>query len=447
MQNDHPAAEAAEALLPDGAHLEGVTTIPVSPAYRTYVLVIMTLVYVVNYLDRQILGILVPQIKVEFHLTNEAIGILTGPVFAVVYATLAMPLAIFADRLNRRNVIAVSLAAFSAMTVVCGYAVQYWQLLVARFGTGIGEAGTSPSINSVLSDLYPPEKRASALSFYSAGLNVGLLIGFFGGGWIAEHYGWRHAFLAAGFPGLALVFVILATVREPERGASENLKDKGEAPGFWTSVVYLFRQPSFLWIGLGGAMSAFGGYAGLAFLPLFFKLSHHMTPSQTGLALALLTGIGGAVGTYLAGAIADHFAKKNVRWLMYVPIIAAFLAVPFAPIFYLSDNLPIALAAGIIPTMMGAAFLGPCYAAIQGLSPLRMRAQSTAILLFVLNILALSFGPLTVGILSDVLEPVLGPSALRVSLMVGIVTGLLGAFCYWQASKTLKADIARVQGA
>lgn len=445
MQHPIEAAEAAEAVLADGPVLAGeATALPVTANYRSYVLVVLTLVYVVNYLDRQILGILVPQIKLEFHLSNTEIGVLTGPAFAVVYATLSMPLAIFADRLNRRNVIAISLAVFSAMTVLCGYTARYWQLLVARFGTGIGEAGTSPSINSVLSDLYPPEKRASALAFYSAGLNVGLLLGFFGGGWIAEHYGWRHAFLAAGFPGLALVFLILGTVREPQRGAIERLTDSGAAPGFRSVVIYLFRQPSFLWIGLGSAMSSFGGYAGLAFVPLFLKTSHHLTPSQTGLALSLLSGVGGAAGTYLAGLIADRFAKRDVRWLMYVPIIAAFLAVPFAPVFYLADNTALALVAGIIPTMMGAAFLGPCYAATQGLSPLRMRAQATAILLFVLNILALSFGPLTVGKLSDLLQPLLGADALRYSLLVGIVTGLLGAACYWQASKTLRADFARV---
>jgi predicted MFS family arabinose efflux permease len=315
---------------------------------------------------------------------------------------------------------------------------------VARFGTGIGEAGTSPSINSVLSDLYPPEKRASALAFYSAGLNVGLLLGFFGGGWIAEHYGWRHAFLAAGFPGFILVILILATVREPVRGAVERLRDTGEAPGFFEVVAFLFKQPSFLWIGLGSAMSSFGGYAGLAFIPLFLRTSHHMTPSQTGLALALMSGFGGAVGTYFAGVLADRFSRRDVRWLMYIPIIAAFLAVPFAPVFYLVDSTRIALLAGIIPTMMGAAFLGPCYAAAQGLSPLRMRAQSTAILLFILNILALSLGPLTVGKLSDLLQPLVGPDALRYALLVSIVTGLLGAACYWRASRTLKADMARV---
>lgn len=447
MQRQTPAAEAAEAVLPDGPILGERTAVPAtSTSYRTYVLIVLTLVFVVNYLDRQILGILVPQIKAEFHLTNTEIGILTGPVFAIVYAVLGMPLAIFADRLNRRNVIAISLAAFSAMTVLCGYTVQYWQLLVARFGTGIGEAGTSPSINSMLSDLYPPEKRASALAFYSAGLNVGLLLGFFGGGWIAEHYGWRHAFLAAGFPGLLLVFVLLGTIREPVRGAVERLADSGTTPGFWSVVAFLWTQPSFRWIAFGSAMSSFGGYANLAFLPLFFKVSHHMTPSQTGLALALLTGIGGALGTYLAGVFADRLTRRDIRWSMFVPIAATCIAMPFAPIFLLASNLTVALAAAIVPSMMGAAFLGPSYATTQSLVPLRMRAQAAAILLFVLNIIALSLGPLTVGKVSDLLQPLLGADSLRYALMTSMLTGTLAAICYWRASRTLKADIARAIG-
>jgi predicted MFS family arabinose efflux permease len=443
MQRSVPAAGAAEAVL-SGGPLPAVVNRAFSAGYRTYVLVILTLVYVVNYLDRQILGILVPQIKAEFHLTNTEIGVLTGPAFAVVYAVLGMPLAIFADRMNRRNMIVISLAAFSAMTVICGYTVRYWQLLFARFGTGIGEAGTSPSINSVLSDLYPPEKRASALAFYSAGLNVGLLLGFFGGGWIAEHYGWRHAFLAAGFPGLALVFVLLATVREPVRGAVERIADTGRAPGFLAVVAFLWSQPSFRWIALGSAMGAFGGYAGLAFIPLFLKISHRMTPTETGVALALLTGFGGAFGTYLAGVFADRLARRDIRWSMYVPIIAACIAIPFIPVFYLASSTIVALVAAIVPAIMGAAYLGPSYAITQSLVPLRMRAQAAAILLFVLNIIALSLGPLTVGKVSDLLQPIFGADSLRYALLTSMITASLSAVCYWRASRTVKADIARV---
>jgi MFS family permease len=414
-----------------------------SGGYRTYVLVVMTLVYVVNYLDRQILGILAPQIKAEFHLSDFEGGILGGTAFAVVYAILGVPLAIFADRLNRRNVIAASLTVFSLMTVVCGYAGAYWQLLLARFGTGVGEAGTSPSINSVLADLYPPEKRASALSFYSAGLNVGLLIGFFGGAWIAEHYGWRHAFLAAGVPGLLLALLLMGTVREPQRGRVENLADTAPPASLLAVIRVLWSQHSFRWIALGTGMSSFGGYAGLYFIPAFLKMSHHMTLPQIGVALSLLTGFGGAVGTYMAGVLADRFGKRDVRWNMYVPIVCAFVAIPFAPVFYLAPSTAVALTAAIVPALMGATYVGAAYSMTQGLVPLRMRARAIAILLFILNMIGLGLGPPTVGLISDLLQPVLGANSLRYALLSTVITSLIGVYCYWRASRTLKDDLAR----
>ena len=442
MTIDTPAAEAGEAAQPDGAILIGGAQAGGgnSPAY---VLVILTLVYVVNYLDRQILGILLPYIQKEFTLDDFAAGLLSGTVFAVIYATLGIPLATFADRMSRRNIIAVSLATFSLMTVLSGYTTQFWQLLVTRFGTGIGEAGTGPSINSMIADLYPPQKRAGALAFYSAGLNVGLLFGFFGGGWMLEHYGWRSAFIASGAPGLLLVFLLLFTVREPTRGTVDKLIDDAKTPTLMEVARFLWGQHSFRWISLGCSMSAFGGYAGLYFIPKFLIVSHHMTPVQVGVALSLLTGVFGAVGTYMSGVLADRFGKTNVNWYMYVPIIAAFVVIFFTPFFYLAPTTAECLAAGVIPVLMNAAYLGPSYAMAQGMVPLRMRAQTIGILLFVLNMIALGLGPATVGLISDLLQPAFGPDSLRYALMTSIVTTLLAAFCYWRATRTLKADLAR----
>jgi predicted MFS family arabinose efflux permease len=401
----------------------------------------------VNYLDRQILGILNPQIQAEFHVSNFFIGLLNGPVFALMYATLGIPIAVIADRVNRRNVIAASLALFSLMTFLSGYAARFWQLMLARFGTGIGEAGTSPSINSVLADLYPPHQRAGALAFYSAGLNIGLLLSFFGGAWIDAHYGWRNAFLVAGIPGFALTLLLLATVKEPQRGQVERLVDTEKAPGLWQTIKYLWGQRSFRWMSFGTAMSSFGGYAGIAFLPKFLETTHHMTITQVGLALSLLTGVGGALGTYLAGMFADLFAKSDVRWNMYVPICCAMIAIPCTPIFLLSANTGVALAALAGPSLVGAAFVGPAYSMSQTMVPLRMRARSAAILLFILNIIGLGTAAPIVGGISDLLQPALGSDSLRYALMTGTVTHAIGAICYWRASRTLEPDIARARGA
>ena len=410
--------------------------------YRRYVLFVLTLIYVVNYLDRQILAILMPQIKVEFGLNFTEIGYLIGPAFAIVYAVLGVPLAVFADRFNRRNIIAASLAVFSLMTVLSSFARGFWSMAIARFGTGVGEAGTGPSINSIIADLYAPAERATALSFYTAGLNIGLLIAFFGGGWLAEHYGWRVAITAAGAPGLVLVALLLFTVREPVRGLVEALPDT-DPPAFWSVVQTLWSQKSFRWMSIGTSFSSFGGYAAIAFIPSFLKISHHMTPAQIGASLALLTGIPGAIGTYLAGVFADRFGRRDVRWNMYVPIIASFVGIPFVPVFYLTDNLAIALGAAIVPVMMGATYVGPAYAMAQALVPLRMRARAVAILLLILNIIGLGLGPPVVGKVADLLQPYLGAEALRYAMLTTILSSLTGAFCYWRATRTLRADLLR----
>jgi MFS family permease len=437
-----PASEAGEADQPDGAVLIGPARAAGTNSAR-YVLFILTLVYVVNYLDRQILGILLPYIQKEFTLSDFQGGLLSGTAFAVIYATLGIPLATLADRMSRRNIIAASLATFSLMTVLSGFVTKVWQLALTRVLTGVGEAGTGPSINSMIADLYPPEKRAGALAFYSAGLNIGLLLGFFGGGWMLEHYGWRSAFLASGAPGLLIVLLLLFTVREPQRGVVERIVDAQAAPNLWATVRHLASLPSFRWIAFGCAMSAFGGYANLYFVPKFLIVSHHMTPIQVGVALSLLTGVAGAIGTWLSGVWADRASTRNLNWYMYVPIICTFIALPFAPLFLLTPSTAICLAAATMPSLMGATYLGPSYAMAQGMVPLRMRAQTIGILLFILNMIALGLGPATVGLISDLLKPTFGADSLRYALLTNMVSASLGALCYWRATRTLKADLAR----
>jgi predicted MFS family arabinose efflux permease len=412
------------------------------PEGRAYILVVVTLVYVVNYLDRQILAILMPQIKAEFHLSYTEVGYLIGPAFAVVYAVLGVPLAVIADRANRRNIIAISLAVFSLMTLLSSYARGFWSMAAARFGTGVGEAGTGPSIASVIADLYAPAERAAALSFYTAGLNIGLLVAFFGGGWTAEHYGWRVAIMLAGVPGLFLALLLFFTVREPKRGLVEALPDSNPPP-FLSVVSYLWSQRSFRWISIGTSFNSFGGYAAIAFLPTFLKVSHNLTPAQIGVTLALLTGTAGGVGTYVAGVLADRYAARDARWSMYIPIIAIFIAIPFGPVFYLAGDIRVALAAAIVPVAVGAAYVGPAYALAQGLVPLRMRARAVAILLLILNIIGLGLGPPVVGKIADLLQPMLGADALRYAMLTTILTGLMAAFCFWRATATLRADLAK----
>ncbi|MBV9043636.1 MAG: MFS transporter [Alphaproteobacteria bacterium] len=412
--------------------------------HRHYVLFMVTLVYVVNYLDRQILAILLPFIKKEFDASDTALGLLSGPAFALIYATLGIPLALVADRVNRRNVIAISLALFSVFTVACNYVGNFWQLVAARAGVGIGEAGTGPSINSILSDLYPPQARAKALGIYSAGLNIGLLIAFFGGALMAQHYGWRSAFLVAGLSGIVILAVFLLTVEEPKRGHSEALADTADAHSLVATAKYLWSQKSFRYLSIGTSMSAFGGYAGIAFVPLFLVRTHHLTPAQVGLLLSITTGIFGFIGTAMSGVIADRVGKKDIRRVMLVPVVAALIALPFAPVFYLSPNLTLVILALALPQFLGASYLAPAFAATQGLVPLRMRATAAAILIFILNIIALSFGPLWVGVFSDLLRPYVGEDSLRYALLSTTITAMTGALLYYLSSRHLAEDMAKV---
>ncbi|MEJ1970824.1 MAG: MFS transporter [Rhizomicrobium sp.] len=414
---------------------------------RRYILIMLTLVYVVNYLDRNILNQLLPSIKAEFRLSDADLGFLSGTVFAILYATLGVPLAWLADRVNRRNVIAVSMMLFAAMTAVSAFAASFVQLVLARIGTGIGEAGTSPSVNSIISDLYEPKERAGALSFYAAGLNIGLLFAFFGGGWIEQHFGWRNAFLAAGIPGLILAILFLLTVPEPRRGQVEQIADTGTVPSFSETIRYLLSQKSFIYIALGTAMASFGGYAGNSFVPLFFTRVFHLDPQMRGLLIGGLFGVVGGIGTYFSGILADWLGKRDVRWNMWVILVIIFSALPFFPLFFLSNNFTVAVICAVVPTMNGAAYLAPSYAMVQSLVPLRMRAQAAAILLFTLNIIGFGTGPWLVGLESDLLRPMVGNDSIRWAMLSTAATWLVAAWCFWMASRNLRRELARAHAA
>lgn len=410
---------------------------------RSYILVMLTLVYVVNYLDRNILNQLLPSIKTEFNLSDADLGFLSGTVFAILYATLGVPLAWLADRANRRNVIAFSMMLFAAMTVVSAYAANFVQLVFARIGTGIGEAGTSPSVNSVISDLYEPKERAAALSFYATGLNVGLLLAFFGGGWIEQHFGWRNAFLAAGIPGLILAFLFIFTVPEPKRGHVEQITDTGDTPHLGETLGYLFSQRTFVFIAFGCAMASFGGYAGTTFVPSFFARVFHLDPEMRGFLIGGLFGVVGGIGTYYSGVLADRLGKRDVRWNLWVVLVFIFAALPFFPLYFLSNNFTVAVVCSLVPTMNGAAYIAPSYAMVQSLVPLRMRAQAAAILLFTLNIIGFGTGPWLVGLESDYLKPMFGVDSIRWAMLSTAVTWLIAAWCFWMASRSLPGELAR----
>ena len=421
----------------------------ITPNYRRYALGLLTAVYTVNYVDRQILSILLEPIKIELSLSDTQLGLLFTT-FGIFYATLGLPIAMLADRTNRRNVITAAMTIFSGMTVACAFVASFWQLMLARILVGVGEAGSSPPSHSMIADMYEPKSRATALAVFSLGVNFGIFVGFLIGGYVAQWYGWRMAFLVVGLPGLVLAILVRVTLREPPRGHSEGRVEDDEvetAPTIFDVLSFLLAQPSFRHIAAGATLVSFVGYGAVAWLPPFLVRSHGMEVGDIGLALALIIGIAGGLGTYGAGLLADKWGQGDVRWYMWVVAIAGVAAFPFGFSVYLVDDLAIALALFIVPAAAGSLYLGPSLAMTQGLAPLKMRAAASALLLFILNIIGLGLGPQAVGIVSDLLEPTYGVESLRYALLVMTPFGLWGAIHFYLAARTLGADLERAQGA
>jgi len=253
-----------------------------------YALVILTLVYSINFIDRQLLSILQESIKADLMLSDAQLGLLTGFAFALFYTFACLPIASLADRSNRRNIVAISLTIWSGMTALSGLAQNYWQLLLARVGVGIGEAGGSQPSHSMISDMFPPDKRASAIGFYSTGISIGILFGFLFGGWLNEFFGWRIAFFVVGVPGVILAAILYLTVPEPIRGLTENRVTSGDNPTMLAVFKLLISRPSFIFMALGAAMNAFAGYSTANWVASFMIRTHDMPTGELGTWLALI---------------------------------------------------------------------------------------------------------------------------------------------------------------
>ena len=449
--------------------LNGVAEAGFTPAYRRYALIMLTVVYTTNYVDRQILSILLQPIKMELHLSDTQLGFLGGIAFAIFYATLGIPIAMWADRSNRRNIIALALTIFAGMTAVCAFVQSFTQLALARIFVGVGEAGSSPPSHSMIADMYPPEKRGAALGVFSLGVNIGILIGFLTGGWVAQWYGWRTAFLTVGFPGLLVAAIVRLTLREPPRGHADGIADTADAPGVLAVFRFLWGQRSFRHISFGAALFAFVGYGAVVWLPAFLSRSFHMAPGAIGTSLALIIGISGGLGTYIGGRLGDRLGKRDVRWNLWATAIVWIGVVPFQVWLYtsldsgtsaclytyvaaggqpacgLSQDALKALAIFIVPAFAGAYYLAPGLAMTQALVTLRMRSVASAILLFILNIIGLGLGPQSVGILSDQLAPHFGAESLRYALLASSAMGVWGAVHFIIGARSLKADIERAR--
>jgi len=426
----------------------------VTPGYRTYVLYLMLVVYVVNFIDRQIFSILIEPIRADIQLSDTQLGLLGGIAFAIFYTFAGIPIARWADVGVRKNIVAIALVIWSAMTMFTGTAKGFSGLLLARVGVGIGEAGCSPPIHSLISDYFPPEKRATALSIYSLGIPIGGAIGTLAGGWIGAEYGWRTAFYLVGIPGIILSAVVYFTMREPPRGFSDPVSEvipeqtpqqgptkADETMPLGDVIKFMWGLRSFRHLSFAGALHAFVGYGVALFLPSFFIRVHGYSLKETATYLFLI-GLTGMIGTFLGGYLGDRYGKKDKRWYMGIPGIATLLAVPFAVMFYMTDDPTMALILAIPGYILGPMYLGPTFAMTQSLVTPAMRALASAILLFVLNLIGLGLGPVAAGALSDYLKPEYGEMSIRYSLFILAVGGnFWSAIHYYMASRTLREDL------
>jgi predicted MFS family arabinose efflux permease len=423
-------------------------TITVENPYATrksayYALGVLTVVYSFNCSDRQLLAILQESIKAELSLSDGQLGLLTGFAFAVFYVIAGIPIARWADHSNRRNIVALALTIWSGMTALSGMVQNYGQLLAARVGVGVGEAGGSPPSHSMISDIFSPQRRASALGFYSMGVNIGILFGFLLGGWLNEFFGWRVAFMVVGIPGVLLAMIVRWTVAEPIRGLSDNKLVVSESTSFRGVLNVLWASKAFRHIGLGAALNAFVGYSISNWTASFMIRSHGMSTGELGTWLALIIGFGGAVGVFSGGLLADRLAARDKRWYVWLPALAGLIALPFIVSVYLVEGRYTALMCMLVPAVMSNVYLGTSIATTHGLVGMRMRAMASAIFFFILNIIGLGAGPWTVGMLSDYLSASQGTESLRYAMLY-----LLPVVSFWSlthfylAAKTLREDLA-----
>jgi MFS family permease len=408
----------------------------------------LLLVYILNFLDRQIVNILAEPIKGELGLSDTQLGLLAGPAFAVFYAVLGIPIARYADnaKTNRVWLISICLAVWSAMTAICGVAQNFAQLALARIGVGVGEAGCTPAAHSLIADSVPPEKRSSAIAFFGLGIPIGGLLGLIIGGIVNDQYGWRIALMLVGTPGILLAFLLPLLIRDPRRCADSAHFNTADSPvkaklSIKDAVREVFASKAYLYVFIAASFTAFLSYGKGLWTISFFIRSHGLSTTEAGLAMAVALGISGIIGTWLGGKMADVFGKRDKRHILTLPAIGMAIAAPILFAGYWAEDWRIAVALLILPTILNSAYYGPAYGCVQGLVRPEARAIAASLVVFGQNLIGLGMGPLLFGVLSDWLQPMAGDESVRWVLYGAAWLGLIPAFFFWRASLRLNAEL------
>ncbi len=416
-----------------------------SVAARRYAMLVLAVVYMFNFVDRQILAILLPAIKAEFDVGDTFLGFLAGPAFAIFYVTLGVPIAQYADRCNRRNLIAASVAIWSAMTAISGFATNLVHLTLARIGVGIGEAGCSPPAHSMIADYFPPEKRSTAMGFYTIGISAGIMLAYLAGGWAVQELGWRATFVVVGVPGLFLALLVRFTLVEPQRGSSED-RSSGETtrPNLIEVWRFLKSRPAFFHMAIAAGLSSLVGYSVINFLPSFVDRSFDAGMLEIGTWLGLILGFAGGAGFFFGGYISDRLGQSSHRRSLTFISVAMLITTLLMSSMFLASTWQLSLLFFVLPAATMNVYLAPVLALTQGLVSIRMRATAASLVLLIINIIGLAIGPQVTGILSDLLAPQFGDESIRYSLL--LVTILIlpwAAVHYFLAGRKIDTDLAR----
>jgi MFS family permease len=424
----------------------------VSRGHAHYALGLLTVTYVFNFLDRQLLAILVEPIKAEFGASDTAMGLLYGFAFALFYATLAIPVAALADRSVRRNILAIAAGTWSLATVLCGFVGSFWQLLIVRIGVAVGEAGGVPPSQSMVVDYYEPDKRATAMAIFSSATFIGTLLALVGGAYIAQTFSWRMAFIVVGAPGLLLALLIRFTIQEPPRGAF----DRGgitepTSTNVLQAIAGMWRLAAMRYTILGCSFAAMAGYGIGYWTPSFLIRVYDLSLVEAGAMVGLVGASIGLVGSLFGGWLCDRLSRNNQNWRLLVPVASLVLSLPLMSLFFIwpeeqvfqlgEFRVPHAVAIYAAAGFVGSWWAAPTYVAVQALVPPGQRTLACAVLLLFMNLIGFGLGPVLVGAISDYLSPVYGKAAIRYGLLIAMVTYVAGAICYLLATRHYKLQI------
>ena len=416
-----------------------------SARYGWFALGLLFVVALFNYIDRSILSIMQVALKHDLGLSDTQLGTLLGLPFAIFYTLGALPLAWLADRLTRKYVLTAALTIWTLMTAAGAAASGFVMLMTCRVGVAVGEAGCVPTTHSMISDYFPRHRRALAMAFWGLSLPLGSMLGVFLGGKLTAAFGWRATFAIIGLGGMAMAPIILLFLKEPTRGRFDGGPAAGEAAAkrsLGRSIGILWNLRSFRYLCIGEGFQAWAQNGMLSFNAAFYSRVHHMPLALIATYLSLIIGFSGAAGTFLGGALANGLARRDVRWYMRIPAIAAFTTVPFALFQYFTPDVTLSLLAAIVPAAMVNVYMAPGNAMSQSLVPADMRATTSAVLVIFAG-LAAGLGPFSVGWISDLLihQFGLGATSLRYALPTVLIPAVISSILFFRSAAHLPKEL------